>query len=317
MTTTTTRRIRAAAMAFLIALSIARAALAEPTAADKATARGLLDDGYGLLTKGDAAGALKRFVGADALIAVPTTKLAIARAHLALGQLVEAQDVLTTAMRMPGAGPDEPGALKKARQDAAELLAQTTPRIAELTIALKGDPPKDLVLKVDGIVVPHEALIAPRRLNPGPHVIEAISGEKNHVQNATLSDGEKGNITVDLANLGASTSQTPEKPTPTPEPAKESGGRSTPIIVAGLVIGIGGLAVGTTTGVLALGRQSDAEVNGCVSNRCPPPAHEDVDAAQGLARFSTIGFIVGGVALAATITYWLLSGNSKPVVQKP
>ena len=48
--------------------------------ADKDTARKLFDEGKTRRDRGDIAGALESFKGADAVMNVPTTKLAVARA---------------------------------------------------------------------------------------------------------------------------------------------------------------------------------------------------------------------------------------------
>src|SRR5262249_8798932 len=144
---------------------------AEPSAADRATARVMLDEGYQLLAKGKSSEALQRFVGADALMNhLPTTKLAVARAQIAMKQLVEAEDSLTSALRSRPQ-PDEPAAITKARDEAARLLADTTQRIPELKIVVSTPAGVSAQVSVDGNAVPIESLVAPRRMNPGQHSV--------------------------------------------------------------------------------------------------------------------------------------------------
>jgi len=63
-------------------------AAAEPSPADKETARGLMAEGRSGRDKGDLKGALKAFAAADSIMHVPTTGVEVARTQAALGQLV-------------------------------------------------------------------------------------------------------------------------------------------------------------------------------------------------------------------------------------
>jgi hypothetical protein len=84
---------RAVVLLFALAgMQVQGAALAaEPTAADRETARTLLIDGREKLSAGDAKGALQSFQAAHAIMGVPTTGLDLARAQAALGDLVGAR----------------------------------------------------------------------------------------------------------------------------------------------------------------------------------------------------------------------------------
>jgi hypothetical protein len=62
----------------------------EPTASEKETARGLMDEGHAKDDRGDHAGALESFRAADALMHVPTTGLEVGRQQVALKLLVAA-----------------------------------------------------------------------------------------------------------------------------------------------------------------------------------------------------------------------------------
>jgi hypothetical protein len=88
--------------AFAVALVLSSAAaFAAPSDADKA--RALMKEGDGLYFSSDYAGALERYRAADAIMKVPTTGLAVARAQAALGKLVEARDQALTVARATGA----------------------------------------------------------------------------------------------------------------------------------------------------------------------------------------------------------------------
>src|ERR1700722_14015621 len=85
-------------LALLLATTTASA---EPTAADRATARTLMQQGRDLRDKGDLKEALKRFQGADDAVHAPSTALELARTQVALSLLVEARDTLAAIRRLP------------------------------------------------------------------------------------------------------------------------------------------------------------------------------------------------------------------------
>src|SRR3954467_5794820 len=100
--------MRARRLAIVLSLSLAASvvvtagpARAEPTAADSETALQLFKDGKALRESGDLAGALGKLRAAYALVQTPITALELGRTQMALGQLVEARDVLLTASRIP------------------------------------------------------------------------------------------------------------------------------------------------------------------------------------------------------------------------
>ena len=76
-----TRRLGALLVAVAIALSLASPAAAEPTSAQKETARNLMQIGDGRYASGDYEAALRAYQGADEIMGVPTTALAVGRAQ--------------------------------------------------------------------------------------------------------------------------------------------------------------------------------------------------------------------------------------------
>ena len=122
------RRVRltlaATAMAALLA---APSAGAQPSAADRETARSMMQEGRDLREKGDLKGALQRFKAADDIMHVPTTGLEVARTQVSLGLLVEALDTIANIHKVPPAA-DEPAPFKDARNKADESKGpQATP----------------------------------------------------------------------------------------------------------------------------------------------------------------------------------------------
>src|SRR5688500_18605512 len=106
---------------FVLLLSTASAAAQTPE--DRESARRLFDEGKTRRDRGDRNGAFEAFRAADALMNVPTTRLAVARAHLALGRLVEARESALSVAQIAVAS-NEPQPFSDARASAAKLASE-------------------------------------------------------------------------------------------------------------------------------------------------------------------------------------------------
>lgn len=149
---------------------LAGVAHAEPSSADKETARSLLLDGRARMEAKDYAAALKAFKGADAIMHVPTTGIAVARAHAALGQLIEARETALVVSRTNAAKGESP-AFADARAEAADLATKLAPRIPSVTVIVRGVDPSLVEVRLDGAVLPAATLGLPRKMNPGHHAV--------------------------------------------------------------------------------------------------------------------------------------------------
>jgi hypothetical protein len=276
----------------LLAALLAGAALQAPaparaqTAQDRESARGLFEQGKAQRDRGDAAGALESFRAADALMNVPTTKLAVARAFLALGQLVEARDAAMMVAQIPVAT-SEPAPFTDARAAAAQLASEVGRRIPSVAIAIEGKTPESLT--VDGVAIPSQAWSAPRRVNPGKHTVMAKVGSREVTQEVVVAEGENTSIALDTHDLRA-----PDAPATTatadhPALARPLGA----IFWVGAGAGAAGIAVGTVAGILSLSNKSQAD-SFCRDNKCPPAAYSSLDAANTWATVSTVAFAVAG-----------------------
>src|SRR5258708_37517067 len=144
---------RLAAAAALAAALTASSARAQPTAADRETARGLMDDGRALHEKNDLKGALQRFSAADDIMHVPTTGLEVARTQSTLGLLVEARDTIAR-IRLEPAKASDPVQFKEARLKADQLDAWLEGRVPRLTVVVHGAPSGGtLSVSIDGAPV--------------------------------------------------------------------------------------------------------------------------------------------------------------------
>lgn len=181
------QRARVASVCTIAALLVAGPALAEPSAADRDTARSLMKHGDEKFAVRDFAGALKAYQSAHAIMQVPTTALAVAKARKELGQLIEARDTLVQIAPLPRDASETP-ALARAREEAAALAQVLAERIPSVVVTIDG-PSDGVEVRVDSEVLPPAMLGAPRKLNPGSHVITASSGGRV-IASSTLSSKE-------------------------------------------------------------------------------------------------------------------------------
>jgi hypothetical protein len=193
--------------ATLLGPAIARA---EPSSADKETARTLMKEGDEKFAAKDFDGAAKAYQTADDLMHVPTTGLALAKADIELGKLVEARDVLLDIGRRPKE-PGEQLLVTKARDEAADLATKIAARIPSVVITVEGPPSgADIALGIDGESVPAATIGVPRKVNPGAHTITASApGFAKATTSVTVGESEEQKVPMKLvpgASGGGATS---------------------------------------------------------------------------------------------------------------
>ena len=285
-------------------LALPRVVWAEPSAAQKETARNLMAEGRELREQRDLPGALARFQAAHAIMGVPTTGFELARAQADLKLLVEARTTIRQILATP-AQAGEPEPFQEARSKAEALDAELEPRIASLHFVLHGAEPGKLVrLTVDGEVVAPAAVDMPFRLNPGEHKIEASAAHASAANSVTVAEHDTIDVVLDFEPDAK-----PPARTPSDAPSEADDGPPPLLYVAGGVAAAG-LVVGTITGVMA-GSKKHAAQAGCRDQQCPPSTWADLDSAHSLATVSTVGFIVAGVSIGVGVGSWLFS-SSKP-----
>lgn len=304
----------------------AGASAAEPSAADKETARGLMTEGRADRDKNDLKGALKAFAGADAIMHVPTTGLELARAQAALGQLVEARDTALRVARSPERPGGDPAPFKSARDAASTLTDQLEARIPSLTVDVKNVPTGATpTLTIDGVDVPSEVIGQPRKLDPGHHVVEVKAGTAYGKQEVDVAEKDSKEISIELPAQAAaapvaatpetgadeSSEQAPEQPAET----QGRSGASKAMIFGGFALaGVGAIA-GSVTGIMSMSKTSSIKnSSACASSGgntlCNTSEDGDISSAKTLATISTISFIAGGVGAAVGIIGLFVGGGS-------
>ncbi|MCA9632228.1 MAG: hypothetical protein KC766_31460 [Myxococcales bacterium] len=335
------RAWRAAAAVLIGTLLISAPSWAEPTAAEKETARSLLGAGQKKFEAGDYAGALEAWRGADDIMHVPTTGIRVGKAQERLGKLVEARDAWLEVARHP-VEPGEPRAFTAARKEAVALAAAIEERIPSVTVTVSGVPQElELDVSVDGVRVPPAAALLPRKVNPGAHKLSVNApGYLAREEEFSLGEGESRTLNVELqrdpaaaaapATAAPATVATAPPPQTSPppiapghedysrpiEPRHDSPGSANMFAVVSFTAGGLGVVVGGITGIMSATKTSDIKTR-CEGDRCPTESEPDIDDAKTLATISNIGFGVGVLGLGLGVLALVLDDGGSAATAPP
>jgi hypothetical protein len=287
---------------------------------DRATARQLGQDGETALATKDWKRAEEDFRRADALFHAPTLTLGLARAQAAQGRFVEAWEnyhrvILENVSSSSG--------FAKALAEAQSEIGAIEGRRSRVTVSVTGaDAPK---VTVDDVPIRVEALGIERFINPGPHVFKATAdGYLPALQSLTIGEGSAQTVALALQKDTGVSAVPLVVPLPGAGPATgpystvsvETGSSSGPVTpnrtIGFVALGVGGAALieGIITGVVAIGKHSDLAKN-CPNGSCPSSENSDLSSYHTMGTLSTVGFIVGGVGLAAGTILVLTAPKSK------
>jgi len=288
------------------------------------------------------------FTRAESLVHSPVHLLFIARARANLGQLVEAREYYLKVTREQIA-PDSPAAFLQAKQDAKTDLDALEPRLAYITVSVQGRSPNEVTVKMDGRVVPPALVGVPRPVNPGEHGFQAWAvGQESSVSKVSLKEGGRETVVLTLetkpaatAPAGAGAAQPADQPPgagqdPGAEaaagasaqpgaPEADTGGGDWKPTAAYASFGVG--AVGLGAGIIfALQRSSklsdgddkfsewNAECGDSSTSRsCRTDLQSQIsdldDQAASAGTWSAVGFVLGGLGVAAGVTLLVLSST--------
>jgi hypothetical protein len=287
----------------------ASCALAEPSAADRATARALAGEGYQALKAKDYSTAADRFSRADALVHAPTLMIDWARSLIGMGKLVEAQERYEQIMR-EGVDAKSPRSWQTALSDAGIELAQLKPRLAWVTITVAGS--NDAHVSIDGAVVPPAAVGVRRAVNPGERVVRVTANgflpQKMELQ---LSEGGDSNADFTLEPDPDAQAAVVAPPPPPPPPAPVARHDQMLTYVA-FGVGGAGLVVGGVTGAMALSKRSQLSSACNSAGKCPSDEGRTLSSYHSLGTVSGVGFAVGVAGVGAGVALWLLNRNTEP-----
>jgi hypothetical protein len=289
---------RTAVCALIVALPLlARPALAQD--ADKATAQTLFDTARRDMDTGRFSAACPEFASSYKLDPAPGTLLNLAVCYEKNGQTASAWATFRDAATEAGRA-GETARVQMAREHAQAL----EPVLARVTVVVAAAARIDgLTVRRDGTAVPREAWGRGMPVDPGRHVVEATApGKRPWSATIDVAAAQQSSVQVVLADAASGEPPGPGGPSsalpPEQAPAPRSSTQRTLAYVAGGV-GVAGLAVGTVFGLFAMSGWSSAKTacgSGCADGSS---ARTQGQQATSFGNVSTIGFVAGGVALAA------------------
>lgn len=297
---------------FGIAVTLAQAALAAPSAADRETARTLLDQGDALFASGDHAGALRRYQQADDIMHVPTTALSVEKAQASLGFLLEAKESCRRVLTFPQA-PSEPAPFAAARQKCEVEVESLSARIPMLSVHFSGLSAEERPLvTIDGEKVVADGTGIVRKLNPGKHrLVAQLAGRPAQERDFELKDQQ----TLELRLSFGSEAESPggQAPAPSAAPRDEPAvtGRAPVPTYAKIAGGTAAVALvgGAVAGGLSLASLGEAKKY-CSGDVCTEGARGDLDRTRQLESFANISFGVAIIAGAVGVYGYLSRGNA-------
>lgn len=181
-------------------------AQSDPSAADVESARAAFLQGLDLRDRvHDNAAAISKFKAAFALVQTPKIGFELGKTYRMQGDLVSAREAFLAVDRIP-VRKNESADAHKAREDAAAQAADLESKVPSLTITIVGAGQ----VSIDGQAVRKDTLAAPRRMNPGPHVVQfLVDGEAKDQKVVELREGDQKSIQFNGPATGGTTKPPP------------------------------------------------------------------------------------------------------------
>ena len=250
-----------------------------------AAAQALFEEARVLMASGSYAAACTKLEGSLALDSGPGTEYNLALCYEKSGRSASAwATYLSAAASYKSTHRTD---WETRARDRAAALAGT---LSKLTIVVPAGAPADLRITRDGTPVLASELGAPIPLDPGRHVVEAITALRPKFSASfDLPTGTNKTITVALADAA--------------DEAVDGGTTTSdrrPLAFALGGAGVVGLAVGAVSGIVAITKNASSQKDCPNDGPCKSPgAILESESASDWAAVSTVGFIAGGVLLAA------------------
>lgn len=266
----------------------AQPAPAQPSEKEKERARELMAQGRELRDKNDLTGAIKSFQGAHDIMHVTTTAYELAKTQQLANLLVEAHETIVMLRAIPST-PSDPEPFKEARVKADALDKEILEKMPALKISVTSSDPKITpTITVDNQPASTDA---PRKVNPGKHVVVAKGGGAEASSEVSVNPGETKAVDLRLETKSSIAVSTPTETKKGPVPL---------VSWIGFGVGAAGLVVGSITGVMAFSQKSDIDAK-CPDKKCKEENRADLDSANDIAMISNVGFIVAGVGAAVGV----------------
>lgn len=299
-------------------LAVAPSAWSQPVDDNmRNAARSLAGEGKDAFDAQSYARAVDLFHRAYALVPAPTIALYEAQALVKLGRLVEAEEAYMRAVRTQlDANSSEQ--FRVAVADAERELSELQPRIPKIVITVTGPAAgkADVQVELDGKPLKAAVIGVGLPIDPGLHVLRAVAsgGEPAEVR---FRISEKEQQRLEIAPVPGPIEAAAVAPVlrPTPPPAVPKPRRTwqKPLAIAAGGVGVAGLATGIVTGLMAGSRHSTAERE-CPRRVCTEGSAgaQALDSFHSLRTVSTVGYVIGGVGLAAGAALLFTAPASAP-----
>jgi serine/threonine-protein kinase len=322
-------RIACVSISCLVALPVAA------QQRDPAAAQALFDQGRALMKAKNYAEACPKLAESQRLDPGIGTQFHLADCYEKQGKLASAWASFHEVASLAAAS-NQPDREKAAKARAARL----EPRLPRLTIVVPaGSHAPGLQVMRDGVAVGEIQWGSALPVDPGKReVTVSAPGRKTFTDTVTVSEGMAATLKVPAlepstegaaappaapaAAAGPAVSSTPPPPPLSPpadqRPEAEASSGPGPLVIGLGVVGVVGLGAGTVLGLMAKSKFDDSKEH-CSSadeNLCSAEGVELRKDAFSLGNMSTVGFVVGGVALATAGVLWIASGDSKEAAKK-
>ena len=295
----------------------------EVTEAARSAARTLGYEGVAAFQKGDFQTAAQKLDLAFKVVKVPTIGLWSARSLVKIGKLVDAYNRYTEVITLP-VTEGKVAAQEKAQAEAATEGTKLLGRIPTVLISFRGASESEILLTIDGKVVPQESMGKKKLLDPGLHTVIGKFRAEVATERVNLAEGDQKEVVLSFGGVGdfaaAPGEAEPEAPASEKPPSKPgpvaadhgddsgSGYRT----AAWVAFGAGGVGVAVmgVAGGLALKKKSSLS-DSCRGDVCDPAVQGDVDSYNTLRAVSTAGFITGVVGLASGAALLLMAPSQE------
>jgi len=297
--------------------------LGTPDAA-RSAARTLGYEGVAAYQKKDFQTAAQKLDLAFKVVKVPTIGLWSARSFVKIGKLVDAYNRYTEVITLP-VTEGRVAAQEKAQAEAAAEGTKLLGRIPTVIITSQGASESEVMLTIDGKVVPAESMGKKKLLDPGLHTIIGKYRAEVATEKVNLAEGDQQEVVLTFGGVGdlAGAPEEPKTAEPPPKapPASQPGpvGADTGVgsgsgyrTAAWVAFGAGGVGVVVmgVAGGLALKKKSSIS-DSCRGDVCDPAVQSDIDSYNTLRTVSTAGFVTGVVGLASGAALLLMAPSQE------
>lgn len=280
----------------------------------KAAAEALFQEGRALFEQGKFQEGCPKLAESQRIDPATGTLLALALCHEGEGKLASAWSEFTTVEgQARQAGRDDREAI--AREHAAALRPRLSTLTVEVTPEVAATP--GLEVRVNGAQIGAGSFGSAVPVDGGEHRVEASAPGKKpwliSVSGKTELDALRVSIPALVDAAGSETAAPQATPAASGDEASVEPNSGSGMRTAGLITaGAGVIAIGVGS-YFALDAKSDYDAadKECSGNVCPDPSYEATEDARAQGTLATVLFAVGGAAIAAGVTLWLLAPDGK------